>query len=522
MPLLVAKHTFLSFVEDGKCDEDDEGMRPQLPQGLSRSKSADTARSRPIAEEHYERSQMSIQRLNTVLSIGMSPSAAVQLPTTVTQVLEGDACDEIVEGPSTTSPNGLTELMDLKKMLGKALSENPTPVTPKVMGTLRRNSIRNASNCSISTMVTMLPDDSSECGELPSAEVGKLTSGSSTDCDDTMNQSQSTSKTHRRKLSNRPIGTVAPPSTPGHGERTRMGRSKMPKSFSSNAVSSMAFSVDENSASTVGSLRHMRRPSNHSVSSVSLEGMESGAMAQSGSNGMTGMRKALSSNSVSGMALDYGNEVLAAGGLNQSGMYCPSPYVVRKTVTEAPRTGGMRKAFSSNAVSTMVNDIDDCFAEDGELRNRSGEFLHGLVPRTQNLQEMYNKTSKDAPPTTMMIRNIPSRYSQQDLVLDLKELGFTSTFDFLYIPMDQGTSANVGYAFVNFISPTWAAKCMDSFQNYRFSRQPRGCNKTARVSVAHIQGLDKNLQHYENSAVNASRTTSRRPMVIANIAKVFG
>merc|ERR1712048_454185 len=66
---------------------------------------------------------------------------------------------------------------------------------------------------------------------------------------------------------------------------------------------------------------------------------------------------------------------------------------------------------------------------------------------------------RDTPPTTMMIRNIPRRYSQEHLLMDLQELGFEGTFDFLYIPMDKTTTACVGYAFVNFIDPCWAEKC---------------------------------------------------------------
>jgi len=227
-----------------------------------------------------------------------------------------------------------------------------------------------------------------------------------------------------------------------------------------------------------------------------------------------------------------------------------------------PGLGGLRRmphVWSSGSVSTMVSDLD-FVDEDGEVEfeldieagaeaaiNKAArvpwaamgegsadatrddanapskltpEMSHGQVPKNQNMEEMF-ASNKDEPITTVMIRNIPGRYSQNDLMLDLKGLGFAGTYDFLYMPMDKGTAANVGYAFVNFVEASWAQKCLQSFGTFRFLRHQRSSNKLASVSVAHLQGLEKNLQHYENAAVNHSKEKRRRPVVVANIAKMF-
>lgn len=138
--------------------------------------------------------------------------------------------------------------------------------------------------------------------------------------------------------------------------------------------------------------------------------------------------------------------------------------------------------------------------------------------KKQNMEELFN-SSKDEPPTTIMIRNIPSRYSQHKLMEDLKDLSFDGTYDFLYVPMDRRTGANVGYAFVNFISPSSAERCMQSFNNYCFPRVSKA-HKPASTSVAHLQGLERNLQHYEKGVV-ATDKRQRRPVVVAKIAKML-
>lgn len=125
-------------------------------------------------------------------------------------------------------------------------------------------------------------------------------------------------------------------------------------------------------------------------------------------------------------------------------------------------------------------------------------------------------------PTTVMIRNIPNRYTQHMLARELEALGLEGRFDFLYVPVDKTTLYNVGYAFVNFRDGQWAQRCMERLENYQFKNYRKACGRFATVSVARIQGLEANLRHYESSAAaSAERPRSRAPF-IATCAAALG
>jgi protein phosphatase 1 regulatory subunit 42 len=50
--------------------------------------------------------------------------------------------------------------------------------------------------------------------------------------------------------------------------------------------------------------------------------------------------------------------------------------------------------------------------------------------------------------TTLMIKNIPNKYTQKMLLATIDE-HFHGTYDFFYLPIDFKNKCNVGYAFIN-------------------------------------------------------------------------
>lgn len=142
------------------------------------------------------------------------------------------------------------------------------------------------------------------------------------------------------------------------------------------------------------------------------------------------------------------------------------------------------------------------------------ECTHKMVPKRVNLASQFLTTPLHGPPTTLMIRNIPNQYKNQDLLRELEHVKLGNSFDFFYLPMDSGTNCNVGYAFVNFVAPEYAKRCMRVMKDYMFKGQTK-VYKRAAITVAHIQGLEANMAHYKASAVKMQKHRGTGPLVFA-------
>jgi hypothetical protein len=128
--------------------------------------------------------------------------------------------------------------------------------------------------------------------------------------------------------------------------------------------------------------------------------------------------------------------------------------------------------------------------------NRKGK-PHHQVPKTRAFAKESEKKQRDRPKTTVMMRNVPNQYSRSQLMSELNRIGWQNKYDFVYLPFDTSTGFNVGYAFVNFFEADDCALCINVMQGYEFAEVVRGHHfkRAAIVSIAHVQGLKRNLQN---------------------------
>jgi len=124
----------------------------------------------------------------------------------------------------------------------------------------------------------------------------------------------------------------------------------------------------------------------------------------------------------------------------------------------------------------------------------------GKSKRNQRESNLAEKYQTGGPFTTVMIRNIPTEYRQDELILEVtKVMGSPQCFDFFYLPWDTQNDCNMGYVFVNFPDPGAAQTAVRAFSNYNF--RLHDSKKVGKVSPAHIQGLENNLRHLQDRAV---------------------
>jgi hypothetical protein len=93
--------------------------------------------------------------------------------------------------------------------------------------------------------------------------------------------------------------------------------------------------------------------------------------------------------------------------------------------------------------------------------------------------------------TTVMMKNIPSRYTVEEVVSEMIRKNFQDQFDFLYLPMDFRTKRNKGYAFINFVSHHEAKAFHSAFHGVQLLKY--GTQKIVEIGCAATQGLEANL-----------------------------
>mmetsp|Transcript_23607 Transcript_23607/g.70248 ORF Transcript_23607/g.70248 Transcript_23607/m.70248 type:complete len:406 (+) Transcript_23607:109-1326(+) len=153
-------------------------------------------------------------------------------------------------------------------------------------------------------------------------------------------------------------------------------------------------------------------------------------------------------------------------------------------------------------------DLDD-FELDDEAQDlgwSGGEGLAGM-PMADMLASVGMPPAEWSATTTVMMRNLPNKYTQRMLLTEINHTGFLGAFDFLYLPIDPETNANRGYAFLNFIDPSFAWMFKKSYEGRKMSRF--NSNKVVSVMPATLQGFAANYAHYASSRVNRGDPSAR-------------
>jgi len=110
-----------------------------------------------------------------------------------------------------------------------------------------------------------------------------------------------------------------------------------------------------------------------------------------------------------------------------------------------------------------------------------------------------------------MLRNIPNRYTPEELLREFVGKGFEEAFDFFYLPIDFKTKKNKGFGFLNLRSTALSDDFCKCFHGHHPSKYRT--NKVFAMSPADTQGLEANVQKYLQQAGGRVTNPWFKPMI---------
>ncbi|KAG5513194.1 hypothetical protein PMAC_001564 [Pneumocystis sp. 'macacae'] len=120
--------------------------------------------------------------------------------------------------------------------------------------------------------------------------------------------------------------------------------------------------------------------------------------------------------------------------------------------------------------------------------------------------------------TTIMIKNIPNKFTQQ-MLQEYIDATNSKTYDFLYLRIDFRNRCNVGYAFVNFIDPISIITFGQARVGTKWNRFHS--DKICDISYANIQGKECLIEKFRNSCV-MDEDPSYRPKIFISHGPATG
>jgi len=124
--------------------------------------------------------------------------------------------------------------------------------------------------------------------------------------------------------------------------------------------------------------------------------------------------------------------------------------------------------------------------------NMGRQSVHGSASRPEQARGSNRRQPRPMAPgtTTLMVRNVPARYTKERLVLEWPVEIFR--FNMLYLPANK-RGMSLGYSFINFLTPDDALAFQRRWHG-RYLANHGANNKHLDISEARVQGLAESLR----------------------------
>ncbi|KAJ6771131.1 RNA BINDING PROTEIN [Salix koriyanagi] len=197
------------------------------------------------------------------------------------------------------------------------------------------------------------------------------------------------------------------------------------------------------------------------------------------------------------------NEAASSGCLSLGGG-AAGDGIVDKVTDHGPPKKSSKKSLHSQSFTATKQQQKSAKSWKGTRQAR--KFDNRFLISDDSMVETSGSDSR----TTVMIKNIPNKYSQK-LLLNMLDNHCIhcneqiadgddqplSSYDFLYLPIDFNNKCNVGYGFVNMTSPPAAWRLYKAFHDQHW--EVFNSRKICAVTYARVQGLEALKEHFKNS-----------------------
>ncbi|XVF08601.1 hypothetical protein REPUB_Repub07fG0017000 [Reevesia pubescens] len=151
-----------------------------------------------------------------------------------------------------------------------------------------------------------------------------------------------------------------------------------------------------------------------------------------------------------------------------------------------------------NPMISMPASLDSPNERVRNFSHRRNESNSSNADKKQYELDIDRITRGDDSRTTLMIKNIPNKYTSKMLLAAIDE-HCRGTYDFIYLPIDFKNKCNVGYAFINMIDPQQIVPFHKAFNGKKWEKF--NSEKVASLAYARIQGKAALIAHFQNSSL---------------------
>jgi hypothetical protein len=128
-------------------------------------------------------------------------------------------------------------------------------------------------------------------------------------------------------------------------------------------------------------------------------------------------------------------------------------------------------------------------------------------------------SDSDSSGTTVVVRNIPNRFSHESLAAVLDARGFSGVYDLIYVPIDFATGVSFGYAFVNLTTVDETERFIASFNGFRWGGASKKVCSVVRCDDG--ESPSERVERYRNlPAMHSSMPDSFKPAMYSGGQRV--